>query len=181
MSRFFNVAIMILALISGAALYQINHKVQQRLDHLAELEAQIERESEAIRVLKAEWAYLTDPTRLKAESVEHLPLRPTLPDQVASSLAAVPFRGSNYALASADGPALTPRPRPRSRPSQPTPPQGATVTAKLERADAGIPRSERASARTREDAQRPATDRRTSSDFTRRVSQVLENLQGGER
>lgn len=175
MSRFFNVAVVLLALISGAALYQINHKVQQRLERLENLEARIEREADAIRVLRAEWAYLTDPARLQAESAAHLDLGPSLPDQVATTFAAVPFRGSDYALARADAHSLMPRPRPRHRQSVPVSGRSAALAADLGQTDSIDPVTKRGP-----DRFEPAS-RQSKADFTRRVSRVLEELQGGER
>lgn len=50
---------------SGAALMHISHSVQRLEKEVAENQKIIDQEKEAIRVLRAEWAYLNTPERLE--------------------------------------------------------------------------------------------------------------------
>lgn len=59
----------------GAALLQISHRVQEAQVTLAKLEKQLAKEQEALRVLKAEWAFLNSPARLETLAREHLDLK----------------------------------------------------------------------------------------------------------
>lgn len=57
----------LLTLMIGAAIvvYDLKHRVETASVHVAGLERDIEREREAIALLKAEWSHLTQPTRLQ--------------------------------------------------------------------------------------------------------------------
>lgn len=57
--------ILILLAFSGAALMHISHSVQRLEKQIASNQKMIDQEDEAIRVLKAEWAYLNAPERLE--------------------------------------------------------------------------------------------------------------------
>ncbi len=54
-----------LVLVSGYALMSTNYGVQELEREVARLDRSIDREAEALRVLKAEWAYLNNPMRLE--------------------------------------------------------------------------------------------------------------------
>lgn len=62
---------------------------------LAQLKADIAKEGEAIRVLKAEWGYLNQPERLQALARKHLALAPTNPNQIVV-LASLPLRAEAW-------------------------------------------------------------------------------------
>jgi cell division protein FtsL len=62
---------------------------------LRELTAEIAKEGEAIRVLKAEWSYLNQPERLQALARKHLALAPTNPNQIVV-LASLPLRSEAW-------------------------------------------------------------------------------------
>ena len=62
---------------------------------LARLNAEIVKEGDAIRVLKAEWSYLNQPERLQALARKHLALAPTNPNQIVV-LASLPLRGEGW-------------------------------------------------------------------------------------
>lgn len=67
------IAILIL-LSSVYGLFQVKYRVQDLNKDLAEINRQIEEEQEAMHVLKAEWAYLNQPERLRALVGRHLQL-----------------------------------------------------------------------------------------------------------
>lgn len=68
---------------ASGILYQTSYKAQEQERELNRLNRAIRAEQEAIQVLKAEWAYLNDPTRLEKLSAEHLLLQPTSAAQIA--------------------------------------------------------------------------------------------------
>ena len=59
------------------------------------LTADIAKEGEAIRVLKAEWSYLNQPERLQALARKHLALAPTNPNPIVV-LASLPLRSEAW-------------------------------------------------------------------------------------
>ncbi len=59
------VIVFLLLACSGAALMHISHSVQRFEKQVASNQKIIDQEEEAIRVLKAEWAYLNRPERLE--------------------------------------------------------------------------------------------------------------------
>lgn len=68
---------------ASGILYQTSYKAQEQERELNRLNRAIVAEQEAIQVLKAEWAYLNDPTRLEKLSAEHLLLQATGAAQIA--------------------------------------------------------------------------------------------------
>lgn len=78
-----------LACLASGILYQTSYEVQEQEEQLARLNRQIVAEQEAIQVLKAEWAYLNDPTRIERLVAEHLILQPTKGAQIVA-LDAIP-------------------------------------------------------------------------------------------
>src|SRR5258707_5135555 len=62
---------------------------------LLALAAEIAKEGEAIRVLKAEWGYLNQPERLQELARKHLALAPTNPNQIVV-LASLPLRSEAW-------------------------------------------------------------------------------------
>lgn len=78
--------------ITGAVLLQTKYNVQEKARELRQVAAQIHRDREAMRVLEAEWAYKTSPSKLQEQSMEYLALMPVMPRQVITDLAVVPTR-----------------------------------------------------------------------------------------
>jgi hypothetical protein len=73
--------------------YRVNYATQEALNRVADLEAEIAREREALSVLQAEWAYLNRPDRLRLlvdANAEALGLVPLDPAQYGET-AMVPF------------------------------------------------------------------------------------------
>ena len=92
---------------AGALLFQTSYEVQELEEQLASVNRKIVAEQEAIQVLKAEWSYLNDPTRLETLARTHLALRPTDARQFVASIDVVPMRPTP-AVAPEAGPAPLP-------------------------------------------------------------------------
>jgi len=156
-------------LAAAGGLYHLKYTVESRREAVRALEAQILEDTEAIRVLKAEWAYLTSPDELQKRARKHLKLRPAQPEQIAVSPAVLPFRGGGNGegdlgpLAEGDGAANRPRVKPRAPEA---PPAQAAGESPALRADGA-----RASRQGKPE---------TKADFTERMQAVVNRL-GGER
>ncbi|CAO3422475.1 cell division protein FtsL [Azospirillum doebereinerae] len=61
---------------AGGVLFQTSYDVQDLEEKLAGLNRKIVTEQESIQVLKAEWSYLNDPTKLEELATAHLALQP---------------------------------------------------------------------------------------------------------
>ena len=84
----------LLALVSFG-LYNGVYAVKAHERVLQDLTAQIAKEAEAIRALKAEWSYLNQPDRLQTLARKHLALAPTSPNQIVV-LASLPQRAEAW-------------------------------------------------------------------------------------
>jgi hypothetical protein len=80
----------VLPIVAGTCLYLLKMQVETQEQRLAAIQARISDTRDAIHVLKAEWSYLNDPVRLRAEAERHLGLHPMRPDQIVS-IDALPF------------------------------------------------------------------------------------------
>ncbi|MEW5727168.1 MAG: energy transducer TonB [Pseudomonadota bacterium] len=109
----------------GVGLYFIKHEVKEQEARLAELNREIQRNQEAIHVLKAEWSYLNDPARLRQLSEKYLGMKPMAPAQVATL----------DTLPRDDGPAYAAEPTPTN-----AVPKAALAVARAEPAKAHTPR-----------------------------------------
>ncbi|MBB3263449.1 hypothetical protein FHW79_001045 [Azospirillum sp. OGB3] len=78
---------------AGFVLFETSYEVQELEEKLGSLNRKIMVEQEAIQVLKAEWSFLNDPTRLETLSREHLALQPTEARQFVA-MTIVPMRPS---------------------------------------------------------------------------------------
>lgn len=76
---------------AGFVLFETSYEVQELEEKLGALNRKIMVEQEAIQVLKAEWSFLNDPTRLENLSREHLALQPTEARQFVA-MSVVPMR-----------------------------------------------------------------------------------------
>ena len=98
---------LLLVLLAGAlslALFTVSYQVQDLEDELRALNSTIIADTQAIRVLKAEWSHLNDPARLRDLSKRHLKLRPVEPDQLAT-LEGFPRTAANGGETATDAPA----------------------------------------------------------------------------
>lgn len=91
------VSVALLVLVSFE-LYNGVHRVKAQEQALVSMTAQIAREAEQIRVLKAEWSYLNQPDRLQALARRHLALAPTGASQIVV-LTSLPIRGDAMSTA----------------------------------------------------------------------------------
>ena len=84
MTRNGTVVWLALAGLSALALFPITYKVKALEDELAQINRAHAHSQESIRVLRAEWAYLTRPERLADLAGRHLDLVPMTGAQIAS-------------------------------------------------------------------------------------------------
>jgi len=82
----------ITAISAGAAVLQLKMTVQEKTDEVQALAQKIHDDQAAIRVLEAEWAYLTSPRILQERSVEFLALMPPKATQILRDPVAIPYR-----------------------------------------------------------------------------------------
>ncbi|HUK60862.1 MAG TPA: hypothetical protein VLV50_16660 [Stellaceae bacterium] len=75
----------------GYAMFQMKYEVMQQEDRLARLNHDIASDREAVRVLNAEWNYLSQPARLDELAKRYLTLVPIGPKQLID-IAAIPLR-----------------------------------------------------------------------------------------
>lgn len=74
---------------------QLKHAVQEQAEEVEAIAKQIHADQESLRILEAEWAYLTSPRALQELSIEFLALMPPSPKQVVGSVADIPMRRSD--------------------------------------------------------------------------------------
>lgn len=92
MRRMVTIVAAVTAIASGAAVLQLKLAVQNKAADVEALAAQIHQDREAIRVLEAEWAFLTTPRSLQDRSIRFLALMPPTAEQVITDPADIPFR-----------------------------------------------------------------------------------------
>jgi hypothetical protein len=71
-----------LAIVAGVALFHVSYRVQSLEDELAQVNRDILRQRQTIHVLRAEWSYLNEPSRLAELTRRHLTLKPLSADQM---------------------------------------------------------------------------------------------------
>ena len=122
---------------SSALLLYTSQNVQQAEDRLRGVQASVKRQEEAIRVLKAEWAYLNTPERLEYLVSEYLDLEfpdggyavsnpATLPNVASESLS----EQAGFQNISDSVPAPDVYPRPQRKPQAPA--KGKSFNALLD-------------------------------------------------
>lgn len=95
MHKAFTAMAAVCALLAGAAVMQLKLAVQEQAEQVEGLAQQIHNDRESIRILEAEWAYLTSPEALQDQSIEFLALMPPAPKQIIGNLEEIPFRRSD--------------------------------------------------------------------------------------
>ncbi len=120
----------------GVGLFFIKHEVKEQEARLAELNREIQRNQEAIHVLKAEWSYLNDPARLRQLSEKYLGMKPMAPAQVAT-LDTLP-RDDGPAYAAEPAPAAPKAPVAVAK-AEPVKPAPARTAARIEPAPPATP------------------------------------------
>jgi len=87
--------LMWLGLVLGIAtsLFILKYEVQSLEDILAQRNSDIDTHTRSIKVLKAEWTFLSDPERLRRLGLEYLELAPIEPARIIS-MDMVPFSTS---------------------------------------------------------------------------------------
>ena len=95
MIRMLSVVGVTLLILVSFGLYNGVYAAKAHERDLQILTAQIAKEGEAIRMLKAEWSYLNQPERLQALARKHLALAPTGPNQIVV-LASLPLRSEAW-------------------------------------------------------------------------------------
>lgn len=93
----------------GFGLFRLTYEVQTLEGELAHVNRAVAAEREAIHVLRAEWSYLNEPTRLEALTKKHLSLRTTQDSRI-RTVAEIPARPDTPAAVAAATDATTPAP-----------------------------------------------------------------------
>lgn len=92
--------ILICAMVAAATItYRIKHNAEEKLGEVRRLEATIRLQEETIDLLKADWALLSQPSRIQRlteEFADQLQLEPVRPQQMARP-EELPGRASDYA------------------------------------------------------------------------------------
>lgn len=86
MLRTLDIVLIIIMTAAAAVTYTIKHQAENKLEEIRRLDAAIKLEEDTIDLLKADWALLTQPSRLErlaAVFAADLQLAPTPPTQLA--------------------------------------------------------------------------------------------------
>ncbi len=118
--------------VAGGVLFQTSYDVQDLEEKLAGLNRKIIQEQESIQVLKAEWSYLNDPTKLEQMAHAYLAMQPTEPRQF-MAMDAIPMRPGD----AVQPPAALPGPAPL--PPMVRAPGSAAPQVAVARAPAALP------------------------------------------
>ena len=78
MKRSITVITLCVLIVVSYGLYNLKYEVEDLQDHANSLRAQMDEDRRAIKVLEAEWAYLSRPDRLQKLSAKFLVLQPTI-------------------------------------------------------------------------------------------------------
>ena len=83
--RIFTLVLFIAMIVGAAVTYDMKHKAELAADRNAKLAAEIARDKDSIALLRAEWALLTQPSRLQAlvdKYTDHFKLQAFSPAQI---------------------------------------------------------------------------------------------------
>jgi len=98
---------LLFAIALGFGLFRLTYEVQTLEGELARVNKAIASEREATHVLKAEWSYLNEPTRLEALTKKHLSLKATQDSRI-RTFAEIPARPDTPATVAIDTTAPAP-------------------------------------------------------------------------
>ena len=111
------------AILTGTLLFWTSQKVQISEARLRQIREAVAGEENTIRVLNAEWAYLTRPDRLEHLAKTYLGMKPVSPDQVAAGPESIPSPA--HPTLPARKPVPVSQPDPVLQGEQPAPPPPA--------------------------------------------------------
>jgi hypothetical protein len=83
MIRFLHMVAISALIASAGYAYSIKYETLYHAEQVAKLKSRVQRERDAIAVLRAEWQHLNRPDRLQAAAERHLDLEPLNPRQLA--------------------------------------------------------------------------------------------------
>lgn len=118
MRRMITICAAVTALASGAAVLQLKLAVQEKAEAVEALAQKIHQDREAIRVLEAEWAFLTTPRSLQEKSIRFLALMPPNAEQVVTDITRIPFRPKGVEAGEDPGVLLPTKAKPEDKPKQ---------------------------------------------------------------
>ena len=94
MIRWFQIGSVAAAAVAARLVFQLKYKAEAVSERVAKLQRQVDEEKEAISLMKAEWSFLIQPSRIQAlveRHQERLQLKPLDPAQV-THLDTIPAR-----------------------------------------------------------------------------------------
>jgi hypothetical protein len=110
---------LVLVAFVGFGMFKVKYEVMDLEDALARANRAILADQDAIHVLKAEWAFLSQPSRLADLSRRHLDLVPLGTSQL-GQIATIPLRSSAVPIADSGAPLpLADPPVPTAKPPRP--------------------------------------------------------------
>ncbi len=100
-----------MTILISLCLYHTSYRVEKLRHDLLALNSRIQAEQKTLHILKAEWVFLSNPSRIEKAARKHLDLKPTTPTQVAKieRLADVLANNTRSAALLARAAAYTPR------------------------------------------------------------------------
>lgn len=101
--RLSHVFLLVVIFALGSFVYSTANHYQSTEKQLAKIERAMDREHENIRVLRAEWAYLTSPQRMEKLARDYLALQAMNGTQLVA-LSSVPMRDTMESMANKDKP-----------------------------------------------------------------------------
>ena len=84
MIRLLNVVSVVLVIAVSIGLYNLKYRIEDQQETRQSLRQEITNEEDAVRILRAEWSYLTQPERLQSLMARHLELDPLKASQIAT-------------------------------------------------------------------------------------------------
>lgn len=121
-----------LAIAAGVGLFHVSYRVQSLEDELVQVNRDILRQRETIHVLRAEWSYLNEPSRLAELTRRHLTLAPLSANQM-MRIEDLPLRLPPLIAETAPLPDPEPSIRPSSATVAAEPPPPASIADLIKR------------------------------------------------